>query len=923
MKKKIIFYLITITLLFSFIKVKAIEVNSYQELKDAISSKESEIVINQDFEFNSLLTIGYDVTIDGANHTLTRDNNYLKGLFSVKDGFTLTLSNLTIDSKASGWQMDIENRFYTDDTNTAYVRFPTIDSENDVIASATLISNAGNLIINNSTFNNFRCTVSGCVINGKGNNTIKNSTFDHIGSSKNGGVIYVSGGNTIISESTFKNNASGVGVTTATQGGVIYITAANLLEVKDNNIFENNIVQNNGAAIFALKTNVLIENSEFKNNKCGNDGSSISLGSTEAGHTVNIHDIVFDGNIGYATRAQSLGTIWITKWVTDENNPLIFKNLIFKNNLGVTTGLAETAASSNILMEDIESYDNKYYQGGLLYGRTSTFTLNNINVHDNECVIDSTVEKKYCDGAAFYTQTSLPISVNNLNANNNEGTAIVMLNGKYVINNSQITNNLGFRENYSGGIQVYGTDSTNMPKLEINNTTITNNEALRYGGGLSIIDNENVFTSLKVDDQSKIYDNKAALAGDDFLYSRQNKSVNETENTISLCNIGSAGIEGIDGWYNDGSVRYVDAEEPSKFDNYVDYKGYAKYLKAGGVKKLDYDLVEGTNDDIIPVTIKYGVPYTVTDEEPEKEGFIFKNWNTKEDGSGTTLTSGDTYDGSEGYILYAIYEETNYTVNYDLQGGNNEKIVSVTNPYTKEFNVTSEVPEKVGYKFIEWNTKSDGTGISLDANEVYDRSDGFTLYAIYEETEYTINYDLVGGTNEKIVSVTNPYTKEFNVTSEVPEKVGFIFKNWNTKADGTGISLNANEVYDRSDGFTLYAIYEETEYTINYDLQGGSNEKIVSVTNLYTKEFNVTSEVPEKDGFKFIEWNTKSDGSGISLNADEVYDRSDGFTLYAIYEKIEEERVPITGDNINTSIIMLILSSLLFTSCIFIKKYNR
>ena len=730
MKKRIVFYITSIIILFSFIKVKAIEVNSFQELKDAINNNESEIVINQDFEFNSSITIENNVTIDGANHTLTRDSNYLSDLFSIKSGFTLTLSNLTIESKANGWQMDIENRFYTSDSRSAYVRFPTINEQDDIIASATLIKNAGNLVINNSSFNNFRCSVSGCIVSGNGNNTINNSTFNHIGSSKNGGVLNITGGNTIISGSTFKNNASGVGATASSQGGVIYMVSGSSLEIKEDSVFENNLAQNNGGAIYTTNTNILIENSKFNNNKCGNDGYAISVSSTATGRSLNVHDVIFDGNYGYATRAQSLGTIWITKWKSDEDNPLTFKNIVFKNNTGSTgVGLSEDGGGAiYIILEDIEFYNNHYVIGGFAFNQGSTMKLNNINVHDNKCFTNNPEDEKTCYGAVIFKVDAYPVSINNLIAKDNEGSAVAMTGGHMDISNSQITNNIGARANDGGGISVFGTNSASMVELEINNTTITNNKALNYGGGISVRDNENVFTSLKVDDQSKIYDNKANLAGDDFSYQRANDTVNDTDQKLTLDNISIAGITGIDGWYTDvENNRYIDTNNPDVFNNYVGFNGTSLYLKAGGLTDLDYDLVEGTNDDIIPVTIKYGVPFTVTDEEPEKVGFIFKSWNTKEDGSGTTLTSGDTYDGSEGYILYAIYDETEYTINYDLAGGNNEKIVSVTNPYSKEFNVTSEVPEKTGYKFIEWNTKSDGTGISLNANEVYNRSDGFTL----------------------------------------------------------------------------------------------------------------------------------------------------------------------------------------------------
>ena len=57
----------------------------------------------------------------------------------------------------------------------------------------------------------------------------------------------------------------------------------------------------------------------------------------------------------------------------------------------------------------------------------------------------------------------------------------------------------------------------------------------------------------------------------------------------------------------------------------------------------------------MPIVVRYGQDYTITDEEPVKDGYEFIGWNTKEDGSGINLMPGDKYDGRDGYILFAKY----------------------------------------------------------------------------------------------------------------------------------------------------------------------------------------------------------------------------------------------------------------------------
>ena len=65
----------------------------------------------------------------------------------------------------------------------------------------------------------------------------------------------------------------------------------------------------------------------------------------------------------------------------------------------------------------------------------------------------------------------------------------------------------------------------------------------------------------------------------------------------------------------------------------------------------------------------------------------------------------------------------------------------------------------------------------------------------------------------------------------------------------------------------------------------------------YGGVYVVDDSIPVRDGYTFIEWNTKPDGSGVSLKAGDTYDGSDGWTLYAQWKKNEPEN-PNTGDGI-------------------------
>ena len=71
------------------------------------------------------------------------------------------------------------------------------------------------------------------------------------------------------------------------------------------------------------------------------------------------------------------------------------------------------------------------------------------------------------------------------------------------------------------------------------------------------------------------------------------------------------------------------------------------------------------------------------------------------------------------------------------------------------------MPTKEGYKFVNWNTKKDGTGTSYNAGSKYTTEASVTLYAQYEkelneeETKYTITFYTNDGTTEKSTKVVN------------------------------------------------------------------------------------------------------------------------------------------------------------------------
>ena len=85
---------------------------------------------------------------------------------------------------------------------------------------------------------------------------------------------------------------------------------------------------------------------------------------------------------------------------------------------------------------------------------------------------------------------------------------------------------------------------------------------------------------------------------------------------------------------------------------------------------------------------------------------------------------------------------------------------------------------------------------------------------------------------------------------------GYTFKNWNTLANGKGISYadeaSVTDLSKVGGTFTLYAQWTRESYTLEFDTAGGSPSTISPIT----AEYGASISVPEvtKDGFAFTGW---------------------------------------------------------------------
>lgn len=139
----------------------------------------------------------------------------------------------------------------------------------------------------------------------------------------------------------------------------------------------------------------------------------------------------------------------------------------------------------------------------------------------------------------------------------------------------------------------------------------------------------------------------------------------------------------------------------------------------------------------------YGEDINLQPGTPTRSGYSFKNWNTKQDGTGTSYNPSQKYTANAGLTLYAQWNPNPYTVTYNANGGS-----GAPGPQTKYHGIalvlTTDVPVRSGYAFKSWNTKQDGAGTNFNAGGTYTVNSAVTLYAQWEAFNLIKIYDMNG-----------------------------------------------------------------------------------------------------------------------------------------------------------------------------------
>lgn len=251
----------------------------------------------------------------------------------------------------------------------------------------------------------------------------------------------------------------------------------------------------------------------------------------------------------------------------------------------------------------------------------------------------------------------------------------------------------------------------------------------------------------------------------------------------------------------------------------------------------------------------YVIPYADADtaKVPEalkgKTGYVFKEWNTKEDGTGETYKPGDS--------IKKLLE----TADMAKQAQETSERTEVGEEIKPEKDVMQEENDVAQTDSASWeektdkaemqisDTENDGTSPDISTDKAIAAGDttAITLYAIWEKaSEYKITYKLNKGKN----NTANPktYTSEDEIKLKKPTRSGYHFVGWYTDSK----YKNQISVIEKgSEGsLTLYAKWTKE---ISPSAKAASLDYVKGTkANTITVSATVSNYVKSSDGYYYL-----------------------------------------------------------------------
>ncbi|MCR4649583.1 MAG: InlB B-repeat-containing protein, partial [Lachnospiraceae bacterium] len=600
-------------------------------------------------------------------------------------------------------------------------------------------------------------------------------------------------------------------ITTKSYGCIIYVVDDATFNLFDEKGNKGMITHLDGAAGSAIEVS---NRSEFVMNGGTISGNTFTFG---AGVNVDNSSFTMNGGIIKGNRADggSGGALLVTY-----SKVMLNGGSIKGNRANGGSGGALYAAGSEITMNGgTISGNSSIAGGGAIYCESeSTFIMNDGTVSNNT--------SETADGGAFYIMDGSAFTINGGSISNNKayyhGGAIFSFDSTTHIKGGNFEGN--HAESAGGAIYIYENNFT------IDGGVFSENTGGSNGGAIGLLATTGYITG------GTFIGNHTGFCGG-AVYSESSSF------TVSGGNFNGNSAD------SDGGGLYI---------------YYSTFVMSGGTVSENTALIGGGM-----ALVNYYF------EEPQDfsiEGGIIKDNKAQNEGDEVYITAEGLI--TEGTVKGSIDLDA-YNIRSVKFFPNNGTGNAYTQYYHKDYDraLTKNKFTRSGYKFVNWNTKADGTGKTYNAGAKISTDAPSKLYAQWAPSRYSVKFDANGGSGT-MSSQSIKYNTSTALKKNTFKKSGYKFVGWNTKADGSGTSYadeaqvklkiyNVNKITLFAQWSPITASYKVEHYRQKVD---GTYPATANETEALTGKTNasITPEVKTYKGFTAPATQTakiKADGS--------------------------------------------------------------
>ncbi len=288
-----------------------------------------------------------------------------------------------------------------------------------------------------------------------------------------------------------------------------------------------------------------------------------------------------------------------------------------------------------------------------------------------------------------------------------------------------------------------------------------------------------------------------------------------------------------------------------------------------------------------------------------RNGYRFLGWSLDRSASSVDMEEGTIYTPEKSITLYAVWIPT-YQIIYNMNGSAQENwkqekqkgetaelfssipgrqeedagkitVICDLNTGHPDFDLSQKsVSAFRNYTFLDWNTKADGSGKSYKPGASYNTDEDLTLYAQW-------NCEIIAN---QAVYLSNPTWTDH------------IFLGWAAQNNASAAEYEPDSYFSPSGDITLYGIWKARTYTITFHANGGANAP-ARQTKIYGEPLILSSQIPERSGYRFLGWAETEDASVVSYSPGSKYYQDQAIHLYAVWISTSTSPTnPVPSDNI-------------------------